>query len=955
MRIAPARQNATDTINTLSDRLTSATLLEDRRAAIQGLRSFAKLYPASVASGALRGLISELHRSAEDPDTVKIVLETILGLFEPDEKSPEASEEITLWLADEFTQRQVNITALLDLLEANEFYLRLYVLQILSHVTAARLLRAEEAIFAAPLGVSRITSMLDDRREAVQAQAVALLVAITASSREIQKVVAFENAFDRIFALIDGDGGLSHGSTTVQDCLSLLANLLNLNSSNQSYFREVGGILKIKKLLSAAMDQENSGEGVPPQRDMHVWGLLGVMQLFLAQGAQGTNVNQQAFWQSGTLEAVLRISFHTGFSAGVRTKSLEACGDMIRGNQGLQERFGDLGVSIKEPDSPPAKGNGVSEKQQPPQKAKFRAQNVIESLLQLTLEPAPLALFDLRLAAASCVEAFMKGHLGIRTHVLKRAIDGHKAGDDAIPNMLTVLLEPSLSRSNSDPYQQWFAALLLLHLMHESPETKEMASGIQEGDAENGEEVITFAQIIAGNIFTGVRQEGNERALIGSLMVLSFLLFENPHAVNDLLQEASYVQGLTLALNSAKETMPLVAGISAFVLGIIYEFSTKDSPISRSTLHDLLISSPGREAYVDRLTKLRQNVFVRDFEFIPQTSEGGLPEVFFDKSFIDFFKDNYSRFLRAIDKDPNVEVSVLTNGGAQNGIPRDLIDSLRAQVEEQRQALEAAKVEYAQDLRRCEQRCSSLLEQATRDNASTKLRLSAEISGLQRQISEHASEAGGLKRQIADHTAEAGEVKRRISEHAAETGNLKQKASEHSVETARLKQQVSEHATETNQLQRQISAQASAMDSLHRDIEVLNTDKIASLQRHIAELKANEDKANQARDEHAAALETATARASTLGALVRSLVSRLGKVEEQLTKDLANEKAGRKDVQTELDDLLVVFGDLEAKRSEDKKKLKELGQEVSEDEEDENEDEDEDDEVIGSSTRLDGS
>jgi hypothetical protein len=101
---APPKQTATDTISTLSSRLSSATLLEDRRAAILGLRSFAKEYPASVASGALRGLIASLTKDAEDVDTLKVVLETLLMLFHPNDQSAEASDEIALWLADEFTQ-----------------------------------------------------------------------------------------------------------------------------------------------------------------------------------------------------------------------------------------------------------------------------------------------------------------------------------------------------------------------------------------------------------------------------------------------------------------------------------------------------------------------------------------------------------------------------------------------------------------------------------------------------------------------------------------------------------------------------------------------------------------------------------------------------------------------------------------------------------------------------------
>lgn len=84
---APPRQNASDTISTLSSRLANATLLEDRRGAILGLRSFAKQYPASVASGALRGLISALTKDVEDVDTAKVVLETLLMLFNPNEDS----------------------------------------------------------------------------------------------------------------------------------------------------------------------------------------------------------------------------------------------------------------------------------------------------------------------------------------------------------------------------------------------------------------------------------------------------------------------------------------------------------------------------------------------------------------------------------------------------------------------------------------------------------------------------------------------------------------------------------------------------------------------------------------------------------------------------------------------------------------------------------------------------
>jgi hypothetical protein len=309
----PARQNATDTINTLSGRLQSATLLEDRRTAILGLRSFSRQYPASVASGALRGLIGSLSKDREDVDTVKVVLETLLMLFNPDANSPEASEEIALWLADEFTQRQDNITMLLDLLETHDFYSRLYSLQLLSAILSSRTARTEECIFTAPLGISRLVAILDDRREVIRNEGLSLLTYLTPSSSELQKLVAFENAFDRIFTIIKLEGSLSQGDRVVEDCLILLANLLRMNVSNQSFFRETGCGPKLARLLSDALNHQDTEDGVAEwaevQRNRNIYALLAVLRLFLVSGGIGTQANQASFWQHGVLNQVLQLAF----------------------------------------------------------------------------------------------------------------------------------------------------------------------------------------------------------------------------------------------------------------------------------------------------------------------------------------------------------------------------------------------------------------------------------------------------------------------------------------------------------------------------------------------------------------------------------------------------------------------------------------------------------------------
>ena len=161
-----------------------------------------------------------------------------------------------------------------------------------------------------------------------------LLTALTPSFPDLQKLVAFENAFDRIFSIIDGEGALTRGGITVQDCLSLLANLLRLNTSNQSYFRETGWVKKLASLLGEAIREQDSPEDVAEwtrsQRDKNIWGLLAVLRLFLMRGSLGVQANQASFWHCGVLTQILDIAFRESFDVSIRaevgTESLAAMG-----------------------------------------------------------------------------------------------------------------------------------------------------------------------------------------------------------------------------------------------------------------------------------------------------------------------------------------------------------------------------------------------------------------------------------------------------------------------------------------------------------------------------------------------------------------------------------------------------------------------------------------------------
>ncbi|KAL9599203.1 MAG: hypothetical protein Q9219_003984 [cf. Caloplaca sp. 3 TL-2023] len=916
---APAKQNATATITTLCGRLQSATLLEDRRAAILGLRSFAKQWPASVASGGLRNLIRCLDKDIEDVDTTKITLETLLMLFNPDESSvsricsaryrqkaynsqPEASDDIALWLADEFTQRQENITVLLDLLETSDFYSRLYSLQLISAISTARLERTQECVGTSPVGVSRLVAVLDDKREAVRSEGLLLLTALTLSSSELQKVVAYENAFDRIFGIIDTEGALTHGGIPVQDCLSLLANLLRLNMSNQNLFRESGWMKKLAALLAGYLKDQSSSESLAewarPQQDKNVWGLLAIIRLFLVRGSMGTQANQRSFWQSGVLVHMMEVAFHSSIDLNIRAEGLATAADLIRGNAQLQESFAQLDVPSPNYQKPAHETNGnLNGVAHPPR------ENVISALLEVALVTSSLQLFDLRLACCECIKAYMQGHSPIRLFFLRRAIEGHMSEEDEPDNIITILLENDKNRGG-DPYRLWISAVLLFHLLYEDLEAKNMAMQVCEGEAEKGEEVITCIQALASNLVSAENNMEDERVSIAYLTLLCSWLYEDHDAVNDFLSEGSIIQSIVQLVTQNVQSRTLTLGLCAVLLGTIYEFSTKDSPVPRDTIHQILTTRLGRERYIDRITRLREHPAIRDYEVLPQDSSAGdigtFPEVYFDSTFVEFIKDNFSRMVRAIDRPPGIEVSIIANG-IQKGISRELVDSLKAQVEDRSQAVQKLESDALTLERKLGQEQAD--HRKAKDSAAIELSRIRNINeALQRNHEED------LKRIEKEHQGSLHELKRQWD-----------------LEVTRLQNDIqtlkADHEAALTRIRERDDAE---IQDLRSTISRLENEVEKSSKEHVQDLQtAHEDYSTKL-----SSLESQLRRAEDRSADADTRVSRL-------QEEVENKEAARITAQTALDDFLLVLTDLEAKRSKDKQRLRSLGEPTSDSEEDE--------------------
>lgn len=717
-------------------------------------------------------------------------------------------------------------------------------------------------------------------------EALLLLIVLTPASEELQKLVAFENAFEILFSLIESEGFLTHGTEVVEDCLSLLAHLLRYNISNQSYFRETGCVQKVTRLLVECQqeqgDEEEPSQWALVQRDKNVWGLLAIIQLFLIRGGKGTPSNQTAFWQHGVTEQVLSIAFGQRFSVNVTSKALATCADLIRANSPLQERFGDIEVSWGSNSQNNKTANGTNGSAEP------ERINVIEAFLKLSLEPSPNNMLDARLAACECMKAFFAHHPGIRMHVLRRAIEGHTSGQDKIPNILSVLLTAPESRGNADPYQVWMACVLMFHLISDDTEAKATAMSVTEGDAENGEEVVTSVQSVVANLITGLQRGDDERITVGYLMLLCGWLYEDPDVVNDLLVEGSSIQTLLQEIKHQRVPSKLIPGLCTALLGIIYEFSTKDSPIPRVTIHKLLEEQLGREQYIDKITKLRECPLVRDFEVLPQTAagqlEGGLPEVFFDQSFVEFLKDNFSRLIRSIDREPGFEISIVANG-VEKGVSRELVDSLRAELEDRSQSIQKLETDLVDVQRKLDQETSD--HRKTKESSSwelTKARQTqqnlqytrdqdlAKLEGQYNQaknelLKQHGEQLRAIDNQLKQASAEYERKSAKVREnHEKETAGfqktirgleseLSKSREQHTGEVNGLKKTIQDlqnaigqakegHSGETSQLQKKIQELESTIGQLKDG----HAGEVASFNKTIQELEST---AAQSKETHA--------------------------------------------------------------------------------------------------------
>lgn len=796
------------------------------------------------------------------------------------------------------------------------------------------------------MGTTYLVAALDDPRDAVRNEALVVLTDLARSSTELQKLFVFEDAFTKIFNMIHGDGGLTQGGVVVQDCLSLLATLIRYNTSNQTNIREMGHVARFaallpggKKTKKTRSSPEDDDDWTSPQSDKNIWGLLAIMRMFLVKGSAGSPQNQNMFQQHGLLRQLLNIAFDPATAMPIKVEALNTCADLIRGNARLQEGFAQEQVR---PMVEPAT-NGVKSPATP------ASVYVIEALLNLVLTPASNELFDVRNASCDCIKAYFYNHLQIQGHFLNRAIGGHEGGDETA-NALTILMEGPQASPSSDPYRLWFSSTLVFHLIFNDPQAKHTLMQVKEGDAESGEEVVTCIQTLTANLIASLTLGEDVRISVGYLMLLLGWLYEDAAAVDDFLGEASSLQSLVQAVLTPGSDRVVVRGLCAALLGIIYEFSTKDSPVPRRELQPVLTSKLGREKYLDAITDLRLHPLVRDFEVLPRGggAGGSLPEVFFDEAFIDFLKDNFSRLSRAIDRNPNIE-----QHRSHDGVDRDVVDALRGESDEKEQTIQELRAK----LMTLEQR----IDQEQAEHRKTQQSAEEQRTTLKRindKLHDDLDKQAASKDREHKHATLELENKYNL-QVVALNNRVQQSAKESNTAITKVRQEYDEKLRDSNKARTELERRLAASDKARQ--EALDTirnleqaqqktrteiqtvkETLQKVQNNVQESESQVKKLTDEKTSLQASLDKFKSEVQDLKTKaqdstwkVKDAEDKLRKSEDKLRKaqvsvdskdkeikevqdKVRKAEESEKEKQTELDDLFVLLSDLEEKRSNDK-------------------------------------
>ncbi|XP_038569124.1 general vesicular transport factor p115 isoform X6 [Micropterus salmoides] len=924
-----------ETIQKLCDRVASSTLLEDRRDAVRALKSLSKKYRMEVGTQAMDHLINILQTDRSDSEILGYALDTLYNIIcndeeeEQDEAAQKQADDLGAQFTEKFVQDPEHVTLLLTMLEEFDFHVRWPGVKLLTALLKNQGVQVQGIILVSPMGVSRLMDLLADSREVIRNDGLLLLQQLTKSNAAIQKIVAFENAFERLLDIITEEGS-SDGGIVVEDCLLLLLNLLKNNSSNQNFFKEGSYIQRMKPWFEVGDD--NSGWSAQKVTNLHLMLQLVRVMVSPVNSPGATASCQKSMYQCGLLQQLCTILMATGVPADILTETINTVSEVIRGSQVNQDYF----ASVNAPSNPPRPA-------------------IVVLLISMVNDRQP---FVLRCAVLYCFQCFLyknqKGQGEIVATLLPSTIDANSISAGQL--LCGGLFSP-------DSLSNWCAAVALAHALQDNLTQKEQLLRVQLATSLGKPPVSLLQQC------TNILSQGSKvQTRVGLLMLLCTWISNCPIAVTHFLHNQENVPFLTAQISeNLGEDERLVQGLCALLLGIcIYYNDNSLENYTKEKLKQLIEKRIGKENFVEKLGFITKHELYSRAAQKPQPVFPSPEQMLFDHEFTKLIKELEGVITKAVHKsseEEKKEEEVKKTLEQHDNIVtqyKELIREQDAQIQELKEQVKSMSSQNEQMQATVTQQLSQIQQHKDQYNI-LKLKLGKEnqsqsnsqgdgsqLNGLQtEELTQLREEVEELRKQHTLLQTQLGDKDALINTLRSQTAESSAGGSENTEllkELEALRSQVQSQSAEINQMKTERQellrrAEAATSDAVPSSDGSLDAAKMAELESRLAaqtteteRLKEEAKKSSEGRAE----LEQQLASATSTVAILQTEKAKL-QTEVQESKK-------------EQDDLLMLLADQDQKIHSLKQRLKDLGETVEDEDDldardqtdDDEEDEDED-------------
>ncbi|XP_033480013.2 general vesicular transport factor p115 isoform X1 [Epinephelus lanceolatus] len=939
---AGPQPSGAETIQKLCDRVASSTLLEDRRDAVRALKSLSKKYRMEVGTQAMDHLINILQTDRSDSEILGYALDTLYNIIcndeeeeqdesedavtplpasgkqknvsMPDEAAQKQADDLGAQFTDQFIQDPEHVTLLLTLLEEFDFHVRWPGVKLLTALLKNQGPQVQGIILVSPMGVSRLMDLLADSREVIRNDGLLLLQQLTKSNAAIQKIVAFENAFERLLDIITEEGS-SDGGIVVEDCLLLLLNLLKNNSSNQNFFKEGSYIQRMKPWFEVGDD--NSGWSAQKVTNLHLMLQLVRVMVSPVNSPGATASCQKSMYQCGLLQQLCTILMATGVPADILTETINTVSEVIRGSQVNQDYF----ASVNAPSNPPRPA-------------------IVVLLMSMVNERQP---FVLRCAVLYCFQCFLyknqKGQGEIVATLLPSTIDANSisAGQLLCGGLFS-----------ADSLSNWCAAVALAHALQDNLTQKEQLLRVQLATS-LGKPPVSLLQQCTNILSQGdkiVRRGSKVQTRVGLLMLLCTWISNCPIAVTHFLHNQENVPFLTAQISeNLGEDERLVQGLCALLLGIcIYYNDNSLENYTKEKLKQLIEKRIGKENFVEKLGFITKHELYSRAAQKPQPVFPSPEQMLFDHEFTKLVKELEGVITKAVHKsseEEKKEEEVKKTLEQHDNIVtqyKELIREQDAQIQELKEQVASMTTQNEQMQNTVTQQLSQIQQHKDQYNI-LKLKLgkdnqsqsnsqgeSSQVNGLQteeltqlrEEVEELRKQHSLLQTQLSDKDALINTLRSEKAEGSAAGSDNTELLKELEALRSQVQSQsaeITQMKTERQELLRR--AEAGSSDAVSSSDGSSDAAKIAEVESRLAAQTTETEKLK----EEAKSLSQSRAELEQQLASANSTVAILQTEKTKLQTEVQESKK-------EQDDLLMLLADQDQKIHSLKQRLKDLGETV---------------------------